>query len=493
MLGQKSLTIFAGQWIGYALQLASSVIAARILGPEAIGRMAFAFGVIGLFLMVTAFGFSQAHMKKVAEGMDLGLCLGTYLSLVAALNALALLLGLAAYPWLRPHLGGSTEQAAFFLFFIYFVISNFGTALTQTFWARQELVKGAMTIVFSRAARLVSMAAVLWMWPNLISLAACLLLESVVLVASGLFMMPRVRIIPPTRASLMSYWKFTQPVSLSSFLGMLNESLDRVVLGRNFPGAPVGHYNVARNILEAIKTIPAAVSTALLPGLTKALAQGGTLAVRAQFDSVYRRLLLLTTPLAALGVFWSSRIVRFLYGPAYAPAASALAVFFVVFWLICLTLLYNYILYAGEAHRVFIWLSPLAQGMYVLALWLLCQRERGLGALGASLAVGVPYLVSFPVVYHLSRKKYGVSFGKYGVSMVVSGAVMYGLMNRLSAWKPGLGPEFLWSAVGLGCYAAALALLAGGPFLEDLRYFARLSNPAGLKRFLKSDFYANGA
>ncbi len=67
-LGQKSLSLFVATWLSAAVNLVSGILVARILGPDAIGSLSFGLGLSGLVMTALVPGFSQAHMKRIAEG-----------------------------------------------------------------------------------------------------------------------------------------------------------------------------------------------------------------------------------------------------------------------------------------------------------------------------------------------------------------------------------------------------------------------------------------
>ena len=77
-LGQKSLSLLMGAWLAALLNLVAGVFVARVLGPAAVGSLSFSLGLSGLAMAALVPGFAQAHMKRVAEGVDPGVCASTF-------------------------------------------------------------------------------------------------------------------------------------------------------------------------------------------------------------------------------------------------------------------------------------------------------------------------------------------------------------------------------------------------------------------------------
>src|SRR5437879_5589413 len=91
-LGQKSFSLLVGAWLAALLNLIAGIVVARVLGPSAVGSLSFSLGLSGLAMAALVPGFTQAHMKRVAEGVDPGVCASTFGLIKVVLYIPALLL-----------------------------------------------------------------------------------------------------------------------------------------------------------------------------------------------------------------------------------------------------------------------------------------------------------------------------------------------------------------------------------------------------------------
>ena len=114
-LGQKSLSLLAATWLSTAINLLAGILIARTLGPDALGSLSFGFGVAGIVMAALVPGFTQAHMKRIAEGGDPGVCIGTFGVIKLALYAPLLPLLVATGPYRRLLFETPTLESVFVL------------------------------------------------------------------------------------------------------------------------------------------------------------------------------------------------------------------------------------------------------------------------------------------------------------------------------------------------------------------------------------------
>lgn len=487
MLGRKALTVFNGQWAALALHMGSAILIARRMGPESIGQMGFAFGIIGLFMMLTGLGFSQAHIKRVAEGMPQGLCIGTFAFLTLALHGMAALLCLASWPWLREAFKTPQEVLVFPLFFIYQTLTSMGLVWVSAFYGAGFAARASVANITAKAVRVLGVAVVLLIYPTLIGLGVVFILEALTQLTMAIRMGPPLaELRRPTRESLESYWKYAKPLALLAPLSTLGDSVDRVILGSYCPAAQVGFYNLARNIFEAVKTVPSAVITVLQPRMTQDYSQGGAEKLKMGFYASYRKILLLTTPLMALGMLWSPWIVTLPFGQAFAPAAPLVAIFFFITWMIGLFSPFHYVLYAIEAHAVYLWISPPSQGLYLAGLWAMIG-PWGMAAAGAAWANLIPMLISTAPVILVAARRVGVRFPAITFKYVGAGVAMYFVQTASAhAIAPPWAGALAGSVAGLGAYAAVVWIL-GAAAREDVAYLLELIHPGKLLRYVRQE------
>ncbi|HWM79617.1 MAG TPA: oligosaccharide flippase family protein, partial [Methylomirabilota bacterium] len=244
-LGRKSVVLFFGTGLASAFGFVTTILIARWLGPDALGILGFSMGLVG---MLTAFllpGLNQAHQKRVAEGGDLGRCVGTMAALQLVIQVAALLLVLAAARWgsLVIPTGVPLEVVLFVL--VAQLLMNLAATLSVAFVGREWASAHAITEVAGKGFRFVVTMAVLVWAADIRWVAAALMVEGAteILVGGYILVFRRgIALRRPDRATLQAYWSYARPLFITSPIGMLQDSLDRVLVARWAGLTAAGYY-----------------------------------------------------------------------------------------------------------------------------------------------------------------------------------------------------------------------------------------------------------
>ncbi|MFH1060898.1 MAG: oligosaccharide flippase family protein [Pseudomonadota bacterium] len=364
--------------------MALFIIAARNLGSADFGRFNYALNLAGLALVGMDLGLNLLLIREVARRpAELGRWLGSLLVIKLGLAGLIIAgLGLAltglGEDQVRLVLAVAAMQALWGL-------AELGAAGLS---ASQRMDQEALAKNLARLTALVLAGALLWagagLWGLVIGLAGGNLVAALGCLGLVRRLMPwRVGL---DRAFLGSLIKNGLPLALTGVFTLIYSRVDVVMLpalGRPWP--EVGWYTAAVRVTDALAILAALVAAALLPVLSDLAGRRA-----AEFKALYRQgmslVLLLGLPLA-VGL-WAQRqaVCDLLYGPGYAPSASAFL------WLApCLGLIFiNYLqlntLYALGRQRLTAWSAGLALLVNVLLNWLLIPIHGYLAAAAATLA-----------------------------------------------------------------------------------------------------------
>ena len=78
---RKIALLFGAENINAIIGWIALLFVARKLGAAALGEFSYAMSLVGGFTFLAFFGFRMAHIKRISEGLDLGKCIGTFLSI----------------------------------------------------------------------------------------------------------------------------------------------------------------------------------------------------------------------------------------------------------------------------------------------------------------------------------------------------------------------------------------------------------------------------
>lgn len=489
-LGRKSLLLVSANWVASALGFLSAVLVARRLGPEAVGALGYGFGVIGIAAAALLPGFAQAHTKRVAEGHDLGRCLATMGALQLGLQVCMVAIVVGAWLWwpgLIPR--GVPVLVVFFLLFAQ-VLANVGTAFSGALIGLQSAAAFASILLAGKSARFVATASVLLWIPDVRWVAAAYALESAVELALGVYatcVVRGARLGWPDRETVRMYWTYARPLLITSPIGLLQDSLDRVLVARWAGLSAAGFYQVARGLWEVLGTLNAYPFQLLFARLSQLFARRspeGDQEARRLFASAVDKLLFLAVPVA-FGL-WALRdvIIGLLYGRSFLPAEGPLMVFVLAAIAQAAINPYHFVVYALEKHARFVPVVLLRLGVYVIAMSVTVPLWGGTGAAAVRLL-----LVLFPawVYVRWTRELAGVGFQRCTWVYALGFALLVGVneavrmaMLRLEAWGPLALAAGMASA--LGAYAGWLLCTHPGT-RGNLRYSREMLRPRRLTGF----------
>jgi O-antigen/teichoic acid export membrane protein len=343
-----------------------------------------------------------------------------------------------------------------------------------------------------KGLRFAATVAVLVWVPDIRWVAAALLVEGATEIAVGAYILiirRGITVRGPDRATLASYWSYARPLLITSPIGMVQDSLDRILVARWAGLTAAGYYQVARVLWEILGTLNAYPFQLLLSRLSRLFAtRGGEAAAetRRVFASAVDRLLFIAVP-AAFGL-WALRqpIVTLIYGERFLPAVDPLMVFVVAALAQAAFNPYQFILYAMDQHARFVPVVLLRLVVYLLAMVALVPVWGGTGA-----AVVRLLLVVFPcwVFIRWTRELTGIGFQRVTVAYLAGFAVLVAVNEgtRAALLSAGVAlPAAIASgmAVALAAYAGFLWRTHGGT-RGNLRYARELADPRRFVTFLK--------
>lgn len=492
-LGRKSIVFFAGTGFASIFGFATTILIARWLGPDALGILGFSMGLVGALTALLLPGLNQAHQKRVAEGGDLGRCVGTMAALQLVIQGGALILVLLAARWGSLVIPASVPLAVVLFVLVAQLLTNFSASLSVAFVGREWAGAHATTEVAGKGLRFaVTMAVLIWA-PDIRWVAAALMVEGATEIVVGAYILiVRRGVVPrlPDRRTLAAYWSYARPLFITSPVGMLQDSLDRVLVARWAGLTVAGYYQVARTLWEVLGRLNAYPFQLLLSRLSHVYADSSaeaSAAARRLFASAMDRMLFFAVP-AAFGL-WALRqpTVTIIYGIQFLPAVDPLMVFVVTALAQTAFNPYQFILYAMDQHGRFVPVVLLRLAVYLVAMVALVPVWGGTGAAAVRLL-----LVVFPcwVFIRWTRELAGIGFQPVSVAYLAGFGLLLAVNEATraalsAAGGPGTAALAGGMAVALVAYAGFLWLTHPGT-ADNLRYARELVDVRRFLAFLNS-------
>lgn len=479
-------------WATSAVGFLATLLVARRLGPDALGTLGFGLGLIGVLSAVVLPGFSQAHTKRIAEGRDLGRCIGTMSAIQLSLQAAMVALFLAAWRWWPELIPAGIAPVLLVALLTSQLLLNLAGVFTGAFVAREWAVQYAGLLLAGRLARFVGTVMVLIWIPDVRWVAAVYPTEGGVQLLFGLYIVcgrHRTRLRAPDLDSLQAYWAYSKPLLVTTPVGMLQDSLDRVLVARWAGLSAAGYYQVARGLWEVLGTLNAYPFQLLFTRLSRLFASRSAIQdteARRLFASAVDKLLFIAIPAAFL--LWALRApaITLFYGERFLPAVTPLMVFIIAALAQTALNPYHFVIYALDEHWRFVPVVALRLAVYLGAMVVAVPLWGGTGAAAVRLL-----MVVFPawVFLRWTRSLAGIGFQPWTWLYLIGFAALVGLNEAAHALLESAGVTPAVAMIG------AVAIAAGGYGLllwvihpgavGNLRYSCDLIHPRRLALFLR--------
>lgn len=306
----------ADSYVGVVLQVASTVIIARILTPKEIGVFAIAAVFSALASMFRDFGVGEYFIQerelendKIASALALNVCASWLMAALMFFSA----------PVVAHYYGYGAVREVMQVQAIGFVLVPFG-AVTMA-WFRRELNIGPVLIcnvVGNVTAFIVSVVLALAGWGTL-ALAWSTVAAIAVTVALSIGFRPPGFPRWPRWRGVMAVFNFGKFVSLMYFVSQFARGLPEMIIGRVLGAAEVAMFSRGNGLAEIVnRLVTRSVFAICMPYLAKSDREAGNLA-RAYVRGVSYLTAVGWPLLAFLGVA-AFAAIRIVYGPQWDEA-----------------------------------------------------------------------------------------------------------------------------------------------------------------------------
>ena len=530
MIARKSLLVVIAQLFTRSLGWIGLLVLAKLWGgyaPEALGVIGFATAFIGVFYVVADLNFSQAHIKRISEGKDLGTCIGTYFTikiiLISAMAAIVLFAMFFLENVLHQGFHDATKQSVVLVFLLYYVLLSIQSIATITFNATGEIAKMQITSIIENIVKvplmiLVALAGVGLVgiaagvnWPeslhpfqqflashSLGSLAMAYVFGIATTVVIGFWFLRKYPWKKPSLELGKSYFTFALPMLLLSIIGAITANIDKLMIGYFWTATEVGYYFSLQQILQIFLVIPFAFSTVLFPAYSEYFAKKDFEKINQTIHSVERYISMVIIPPVVVIILFAKPLISIMLNSAFLPGASTL-IALVVFALLSGLMAPYYSLIAGLNRPGIYAKIGLGTCFINIALNFLFIPQWGLlssfgvnGSLGAAVAMVIATGVGFVWIRLSAKKLTGIKLLQtHTPRHIIAGSVM-GAMLYLLAFSTGFFPVIHWyhllffAGMGLAIYLAILYILKEFT-KKDLLFYVDLLKPMEMLRYISSE------
>lgn len=450
----RNLGVLAGgQLVTWTMTLMWTLIVPRALGPVGLGIVVSAQSVSGILGIVLGLGTRQYLVREIVLRPEQGSKLvGTALVLRLLL---APVVGLAAVLW--AYFAHDSHEAAVVLYLItaMTIFTLLAEPMQAGFQAIERMKYLAYGDIINKSAQSVIGIALVIVGLRAVGIAASMAAVAGVVVILYVVWLRRFvaidvktsgqRLVSMTKQSF-TFWAF----GLFAFVYFW---IDTIMLTLLTPSHVVGWYGSTTQLLQTLMFLPVLVSTAWLPRLVNAAADGRRQLVRVARTPL-EFVLIISVPIAAATALVARPLIHVVYGPHFASAAPVLVILACCVPPLYLNIMLAQVLLAEK--RQTIWTIVMAGAavfnpLVNLVLIPATQSRFHNGALGAAVSLVITEVLMNAVGFML--------VGRYVFTRRSFERCTLAILASAGMWGAAYAAEPLGTALSLSAGGLVLAVL----------------------------------
>ena len=416
-IAKNSLFQFITTALGTATIFIVGVVLARYLGAEEYGKYAFMMWFITLAVLLANFGIGEMTKRFVAESIgqqNIRTRKGIIQLAFIARGAISLLVSVLIIilsGYLARLFNMPDDQILFIIvgagLFPYMLIFT----VINIFAGFQKYEYSTWLEFLISPSRLVLVIVFMLLGFGISEILVMYMSVWVAGILFGLFLANRLEplrglLVPSLLTPALKKDALKYALAAMGILGVdyfLWQNAEVMFLKAFGPVVEVAYYNVAYRIPSVVVVIiPFVFGQVLLPAVSEQFGKWDMEKIKKIYVTAARILMVLSFPLATVGIALSEPIIILLFGSEYAPAIILMQIVFLPFAIRGLSFAVSSIIYGikepGYLLKIGVILVVTTIG---LNLWLIPEH----GALGAAIASSIPRLIALPIyIIFVSRK-----------------------------------------------------------------------------------------
>lgn len=484
MIARKSLLIMGSRILMSLTGFVSWYFITHYVSIDFTSSVGFAIAYLGLFGLLTDLGFSNAHVRRIAEGKDIGRCVGTYIFIkLILISAYAgvVMFSFYFYQSIYPQrdFANSYDQKVVMLMLVWSILSLLSNVPVQTFLGRQQIAKAQTAIVISAVIQAIVTIPLVMRYNDVFILAATWIVGAALffIIAWAMFLGTPIKL--PNKEYLKSYTIFALPLMFVAGAQPVALFIDRVMLKLFVEDTAVGIYWNAQKFAQLPDQVTAAVATVLFPALTALVATKSFSEVKKKTLQAERYLSMLIFPISLTLVALAQPFIYIFTGPQYESSYVILII--LMGWATVKTLARPYSTHFLAFDRTKYFMVTSSTFLITIIITnLICIPDDiygvkllGLGAPGAAVATLVTSIVNYVVIRYLSSRiikmKFNRSIPKHVFAAGIPAIIL--VLTQMFLWEVSRFYELIFFAGVAGLMYLGILILIKEFKKADMDFF----------------------
>ncbi|HEC93075.1 MAG TPA: hypothetical protein ENI51_08815 [Candidatus Atribacteria bacterium] len=344
MLRQKIILSYASKILIQFIQVAASIVVARVAGPTVLGTVAFGLAFVSMFEFLADLGTGSAHIKLISEGQNLGKCISTFSILKGANTCLFFIVVLGIFLIQKYVLNVQFESTAHeYVIMISLITVTINQLLfipKTTFagkieQAKQDIPDFVKTLIYQ-----ILRVIIVLLGYKAVALTFGNLISTVLIIPLTLYLFKDYPKDKFDRKLASKYLKISLPILVIGMSTKVINHLDRVALQYFTNSKQVGYYTAGYRIGGFVLMIANSIALLFFPLFSGAAANGDFQYIKNIIEKFERFSLIFIMPPVIFLSLYSDVIVKLLLGSQYLPSISVMAIINLAMFLMVLNMPY---------------------------------------------------------------------------------------------------------------------------------------------------------
>lgn len=494
MLAQKLILSYGSKISLQFIQIAASIVVARIAGPTVLGTVAFGLAFVSMFGFLADLGIGTAHIKLISEGQDLGKCISTFSKLKIALTSFFFVIVLGIFLAQKYIFNVQFENPAHeYVIMIFLATATINQLLfipKTTFMGKTEQVKTEapdfIRIIIYQILRVI----IVFHGYKAVALAFGNLISAILVIPFVFYLFkdyPRDRF---DRKLAFKYLKISLPILIIGMSTNLISYIDKVALQYFTCSKQVGFYSAGHRIGSLVLMIANSVGLLFFPYFSKAASDGNYQYIKNTIEKIERFSFIFIMPFVIFLSLYSDVVIKVLLGNQYLPSISIMTIINLAMFLAVLNVPYGNVITGMGFFKLAALLNLLNLFLFAsLILVLPNPKIFNLSGVGVAITILISKIF-LGIVYRIfAKQKCSLLHIKTGVKFIVFGIfnfiVFYFLYNHFST-QYGFNFKLAFIPIYFGITYFTLFLL-GWMNKGDLQSVKVLGNIRKLVEYVKEE------
>jgi len=496
VISRKVLLVMMSQGSSALLGIVSLPVIARYIPKADYGLVIFVFGLIGMLSFLADLGFSQAHVKRMTEGNDPGVCVGTFFTIKFILIGFLIAGTILLFIFWEKLLGYGYQSPATpivaRIILGHYILLQLHQMFYATFQSKKQTALQEMPVLAMNATRFGAILFVAFTGMGIFALAGTYFIAGAAgaIVASSIFLKHGVQIKKPSWEMIKSYTKFAMPLIIFTTMMTIALNTDKVMIQLFWDSVEVADYGMSQRIVTILLGLSAAVGTLLFPVISEAHAQGNMARIRKVTHSAERYLSLTILPIIVVFLAYPYEIFHII-GDQYLTAATILRIMTIYALVYVMFAIYIYQMNGlnrpGITAKVTLLVSLLNIGLNLILIptSIFGFPLAGWGIEGAGIATTASTVIGLVIIRYYSYKFAGMKTNNRLALHFLAAVLSIEVLLLLAKISP---PDriFLlapYALAGLGIFAGALWFM-GELTKKDIDFFLSTINPKEMLSYI---------